>query len=93
MFSLGVSGFFNDLSMPGAWGACLASAWGEKLADRSPEHEHDRKPRRAPWEGWRTWLMKSMGLGWHGVLYVAAATYLVSALCWFFIDSDDRIHD
>jgi hypothetical protein len=26
------------------------------------------------------------------VLYVAAATYLVSALCWAFIDSDDRLH-
>jgi nitrate/nitrite transporter NarK len=39
------------------------------------------------------WLMKSMGLGWDGVLLVAAATYLVSAFCWFFIDSDERIHD
>jgi ACS family glucarate transporter-like MFS transporter len=39
------------------------------------------------------WLMKSLGFGWDGVLYVAASTYLISALCWLGIDSDDRVHD
>ena len=39
------------------------------------------------------WLMKSMGLSWNGVLYVAATTYLISALCWMFIDSDQRLDE
>jgi nitrate/nitrite transporter NarK len=37
------------------------------------------------------WLMQSMGFGWDGVLYVAAGTYLISAVCWLFIDSDQRL--
>lgn len=92
MFSLGVSGFFNDLSMPGAWGACMDI--GGKLAGSVSGSMNMIGNLGGALGGVAVpWLMKSMGLGWHGVLYVAAATYLVSALCWFFIDSDDRIHD
>jgi MFS family permease len=92
MFSLGVSGFFNDLSMPGAWGACMDI--GGKLAGSVSGSMNMIGNLGGALGGIAVpWLMKSMGLGWHGVLHVAAATYLVSALCWLFIDSDDRIHD
>jgi ACS family glucarate transporter-like MFS transporter len=38
------------------------------------------------------WLMKQTNQSWDAVFYVAAATYLISALCWMFIDSDERLH-
>lgn len=92
MLSLGVSGFFNDLSMPGAWGACMDI--GGKLAGSVSGSMNMIGNLGGALGGVAVpWLMKSMGFGWHGVLYVAAATYAVSALCWAFIDSDDRLHD
>ena len=87
MLALGTSGFFNDLSMPGAWGACMDI--GGKLAGSvsgSMNMVGNLGGVAVPW------LMKSMGLGWDGVLYVAAGTYLISAVCWLFIDSDERLH-
>ena len=92
MLSLGVSGFFNDLSMPGAWGACMDI--GGKLAGSVSGSMNMVGNLGGALGGVAVpWLMKSMGFGWHGVLYVAAATYAVSALCWAFINSDDRLHD
>jgi MFS family permease len=92
MLSLGISGFFNDLSMPGAWGACMDI--GGKLAGSVSGSMNMIGNLGGALGGVAVpWLMKSMGLGWDGVLLVAAATYLVSAFCWFFIDSDERIHD
>lgn len=92
MLALGVSGFFNDLSMPGAWGACMDI--GGKLAGSVSGSMNMIGNLGGALCGVAVpWLMKSMGLGWNGVLYVAASTYLISALCWAFIDSDQRLQD
>ncbi|MBE7494717.1 MAG: MFS transporter [Verrucomicrobiaceae bacterium] len=91
MLALGVSGFFNDLSMPGAWGACMDI--GGKLAGSVSGSMNMIGNFGGALGGVAVpWLMKSAGLGWDGVLYVAASTYLISALCWLFIDSDERLH-
>ena len=91
MLALGTSGFFNDLSMPGAWGACMDI--GGKLAGSVSGSMNMVGNLGGALGGVAVpWLMKSMGLGWDGVLYVAAGTYLVSAVCWLFIDSDERLH-
>jgi len=92
MLALGVSGFFNDLSMPGAWGACMDI--GGKLAGSVSGSMNMIGNLGGALGGVAVpWLMKSQGLGWDGVLYVAASTYLISALCWAFIDSDQRLHE
>jgi predicted MFS family arabinose efflux permease len=92
MLALGISGFFNDLSMPGAWGACMDI--GGKLAGSVSGSMNMVGNLGGALGGVAVpWLMKSMGLGWNGVLYVAASTYLISALCWAFIDSDQRLQD
>jgi nitrate/nitrite transporter NarK len=92
MLAMGVSGFFNDLSMPGAWGAC--SDIGGKFAGSvsgSMNMMGNFGGALAPVAV--VWILDAAGNDWNVPLYVAAATYLVSALCWAFIDSDDRLHD
>jgi NADH:ubiquinone oxidoreductase subunit H len=37
------------------------------------------------------WLMNLTNQSWDKVFYVAAGTYGIAALCWAFIDSDDRL--
>ena len=37
------------------------------------------------------WLMNATQQNWDKIFYVAAATYLIAALCWMFIDSDERL--
>ena len=91
MLALGTSGFFNDLSMPGAWGACMDI--GGKLAGSVSGSMNMIGNLGGALGGVAVpWLMQSMGFGWDGVLYVAAGTYLISAVCWLFIDSDERLH-
>jgi nitrate/nitrite transporter NarK len=92
MLALGFSGFFNDLSMPGAWGACMDV--GGKLAGSVSGSMNMIGNLGGALGGVAVpWLMKLTNQSWDQVMYVAAATYLVSAVCWMFIDSDERLHD
>lgn len=92
MLALGMSGFFNDLSMPGAWGACMDI--GGKLAGSvSGSMNMIGNFGGALGSVAVPWLMKELGYGWEGVMLVAASTYLISALCWAFIDSDERLQE
>lgn len=90
MLALGFSGFFNDLSMPGAWGACMDV--GGKLAGSVSGSMNMVGNFGGALGGVAVpWLMKMTGQSWDTVMLVAAGTYLISALCWMFIDSDERL--
>lgn len=91
MLAMGVSGFFNDLSMPCAWGA--ATDIGGKLAGSvsgSMNMMGNFGGALAPLAV--VWILDASKNDWNVPLYVAASTYLISALCWVFIDSDERLH-
>ena len=90
MMALGLSGFFNDLSMPGAWGACMDV--GGKLAGSVSGSMNMIGNLGGALGGIAVpWLMNATQQSWDKVFYVAAATYLIAALCWMFIDSDERL--
>jgi len=92
MLALGFSGFFNDLSMPGAWGACMEV--GGKLAGSVSGSMNMIGNLGGALGGVAVpWLMNLTHQSWDKVFYVAAATYLIAALCWMFIDSDERLVD
>jgi ACS family glucarate transporter-like MFS transporter len=92
MLALGLSGFFNDLSMPGAWGACMDV--GGKLAGSVSGSMNMIGNLGGALGGVAVpWLMHLTHQSWDKVFYVAAATYLIAALCWMFIDSDERLHE
>ncbi len=90
MLALGFSGFFNDLSMPGAWGACMEV--GGKLAGSVSGSMNMIGNLGGALGGVAVpWLMNLTHQSWDKVMYVAAATYLLAAVCWMFIDSDERL--
>lgn len=90
MLALGLSGFFNDLSMPGAWGACMDV--GGKLAGSVSGSMNMVGNLGGALGGVAVpWLMHLTHQSWGTVMGVAAGTYLISALCWAFIDSDERL--
>lgn len=90
MLALGFSGFFNDLSMPGAWGACMDV--GGRLAGSVSGSMNMIGNFGGALGGVAVpWLMKMTDQSWDAVMYVAAGTYLISAICWMFIDSDERL--
>lgn len=92
MLALGLSGFFNDLSMPGAWGACMDV--GGRLAGSVSGSMNMIGNLGGALGGVAVpWLMQMTGQSWERVFYVAAGTYLIAALCWAFIDSDERLLD
>ncbi len=92
MLALGFSGFFNDLSMPGAWGACMEV--GGKLAGSVSGSMNMIGNLGGALGGVAVpWLMNLTNQSWDKVMYVAAATYLLAALCWMFIDSDERLEE
>lgn len=90
MLALGFSGFFNDLSMPGAWGACMDV--GGRLAGSVSGSMNMIGNFGGALGGVAVpWLMKMTGQNWDTVMLVAAGTYLISAACWMFIDSDEPL--
>ena len=92
MLALGFSGFFNDLSMPGAWGACMEV--GGKLAGSVSGSMNMIGNLGGALGGVAVpWLMNLTNQSWNKVMYVAAATYLLAAVCWMFIDSDERLEE
>ncbi len=85
MIAMGLSGFCNDLSMPGAWGACM-DVGGKAAGSLSGSMNMMGNlggflgPIVAPF------LLKHFHDNWNIPLWVAAATYLISAACWMLID-------
>ena len=86
MIAMGLSGFCNDLSMPGAWGACMDV--GRKAAGSlSGSMNMMGNLGGAVGSFIPPYLLRWTGGNWNIVIWVAAATYLLAALCWCYIDA------
>lgn len=85
MIAMGLSGFFNDLSMSGAWGACM-DVGGTSAGTLSGSMNMMGNLGGALGPFVTPHILEASGHNWNVVIWVAAATYLVAALCWVFID-------
>lgn len=85
MIAMGLSGFFNDLSMPGAWGACM-DVGGKAAGSLSGSMNMMGNLGGALGPIVVPVLLKWTDNDWHVPILVAAGTYLISAICWMFID-------
>jgi len=85
MTAMGMSGFFNDLSMPGAWGACM-DVGGKSAGTLSGSMNMMGNLGGALSPAMTPYILEYSGHNWNAVIWVAAGTYLISALCWVFID-------
>jgi MFS family permease len=85
MIAMGLSGFFNDLSMPCAWGACM-DVGGKVAGSLSGSMNMMGNIGGALGPLVLPYLKKWSNENWHVPILAAAATYLISAACWVFID-------
>jgi len=85
MLMMGMASFFNDLVMPGAWGACMDV--GGKYAGTlsgSMNMMGNMAGFVAPPLG--GYILRATNNDWNTFLYVMAGVYLVGTLCWPLID-------
>ncbi len=96
MIFLGLTSFFNDLVMPGAWATCMDI--GGKYAGTvsgSMNMMGNLAGFVAPWVAGR---IVDAGLGFTPFLYSMALSYFLGGLCWPFIDPtkpldpEDAVH-
>ena len=85
MIAMGVSGFFNDLSMPCSWGACM-DVGGKAAGSLSGSMNMMGNLGGALGPVVAPYLLEHFDHNWSVPLWVAAGTYLISAACWLFID-------
>ena len=85
MIAMGLSGFCNDLTMSGAWGACM-DVGGKCAGTLSGSMNMMGNLGGALGPYLTPYILAASGHSWNVVIWVAAGTYLVAALCWVFID-------
>jgi MFS transporter, ACS family, glucarate transporter len=85
MIAMGLSGFFNDLTMPGAWGACM-DVGGKAVGSLSGSMNMMGNLGGALGPVVTPYLLSLTHNNWNVPIWVAAATYLISMICWCFID-------
>jgi MFS family permease len=85
MIAMGMSGFFNDLSMPNAWAACM-DVGGKAAGSLSGSMNMMGNLGGALGPVVVPYLLLWTNHNWQVPLFVAAGTYLISAACWVFID-------
>jgi len=85
MVAMGLSGFFNDLSMPGAWGACM-DVGGKAAGSLSGSMNMMGNLGGALGPVVTPYLLSITHNNWSVPIWVAAATYIISMACWCFID-------
>jgi MFS family permease len=85
MIAMGLSSFCNDLSMPGAWSACM-DVGGKSAGSLSGSMNMMGNLGGALGPVVVAHLLAWTNNNWHVPLLVAAGTYLIAAVCWMFID-------
>ncbi len=92
VLSIGMASLFSDLAMPGAWGACM-DVGGRHTGALSGSMNMAGQiggalaPIAVPYVLWAT------GENWSVNIGLFAFSYFLGAICWAFVNSDERLHD
>ncbi|MEZ5352139.1 MAG: MFS transporter [Bryobacteraceae bacterium] len=85
MIFMGMASFFNDLVMPGAWGACM-DVGGKYAGTVSGSMNMMGNVAGFVAPAFGGYVLQSNGGDWNGFLYVMAGAYLLGTVIWPFID-------
>jgi sugar phosphate permease len=85
MISMGMAGFFNDLTIPGSWGACM-DIGGRFAGTVSGSMNMMGNFGGMLCAALTGYLADSSGGGWTNVLLISSVVYFLGGLCWLFID-------
>ena len=92
VLAIGMAAFFSDLSLPGSWGACM-DVGGRHTGALSGSMNMIGNAGGAVAPMAVPLILKATGDNWNINMGVFAVSYLLAAICWLFIDSDERLHD
>jgi MFS family permease len=92
VLAIGMAAFFSDLSLPGSWGACM-DVGGRHTGALSGSMNMIGNAGGAVAPMAVPLILKATGDNWNINMGVFAVSYLLGAICWLFIDSDERLHE
>jgi MFS transporter, ACS family, glucarate transporter len=90
VLAIGLAALFSDLSMPGAWGACM-DVGGRHTGALSGSMNMMGQfggmiaPMSVPL------VLTATDGNWSANIALFAISYFLAAVCWFFVNSDDRL--
>ena len=85
MLAIGAASFFNDLVMPGSWGAAM-DVGGPHAGTLSGAMNMWGNIGGALGPLMIGYILKWSGANWNLTFYVSAAVYLLGIVCWAFLD-------
>ena len=92
VLAIGMAAFFSDLSLPGAWGACM-DVGGRHTGALSGSMNMLGQiggaiaPMAVPL------LLAATNNNWTVNMTLFALSYFLGAFCWAFVNSDERLHE
>ncbi len=89
---IGLASFANDLAMPGAWGACM-EVGGHHTGALSGSMNMMGNAGGALAPMVVPFILAATNNNWNANIGCFAVAYFLGAICWIFINSDERIHD
>lgn len=92
VLSIGLASFFNDITLPGSWGACM-DVGGRHTGALSGSMNMMGNAGGAVAPMVVPLVLKTTGDNWSVNITLFAVSYFLGAVCWLFIDSEDRLHD
>ena len=90
VLSIGMASFFNDLAMPGSWGACM-DIGGRHTGSLSGSMNMAGQiggflaPMMVPY------VLAATDNNWTINIYIFAVVYFIGAACWSLIDTNERL--
>ena len=92
VLAIGMAAFFSDLSLPGAWGACMDVGGRHTGALAGSMNMMGNAggaiaPMAVPL------VLAATNNSWSVNMALFALSYFLGAVCWAFINTDERIHE
>jgi ACS family glucarate transporter-like MFS transporter len=92
VLAIGMAALFSDLSLPGSWGACM-DVGGRHTGALSGSMNMIGNAGGAVAPMAVPLILKATGENWSVNIALFALSYFLGALCWIFINSDERLHE
>ena len=92
VLAIGLAALCNDLAMPGAWGACM-DVGGRHAGALSGSMNMMGNAGGAIAPMVVPLVLAATDNDWGMNITLFAVAYFLGAACWFFINSEERLHD
>lgn len=92
VLAIGLAAFFSDLSLPGAWGACM-DVGGRHTGALSGSMNMMGNAGGAIAPMAVPLVLAATNNNWTINMSLFSLSYFLGAICWAFIDTEERLHD